>query len=435
VIPAETSSGEAAASVDASYLVLAAKYIRRQAKQLAAQLDGVCTAEDIEFVHRARVASRRLRAGMRMFADCFDAKLVKRWRKQIRRLTSELGDARDIDVQIEFLCGTLHAVTQPACYPGIARLLVRLEHRRELLQSNVVRAVDRLRAGGVLTEMQAVAKKVLAEPRAEQISVQCVCARRHTEPYIRRKLKQMLRHQESLSDPDDQAQHHAMRIAAKRLRYTLEIAKPAYGQLLDPFLDAVKTVQTLLGDVHDCDVWVEQLQAFAEAQRENVLAQFGNAGPFARLNVGIEYLRQDRHERRVRTFEELVAYWQELSRQGQWENLLRVFEEPGLPPTASEPPTTAKQPAKSEQPATAAQPAAAGQPITEAAAPPTTAQQPIAVARPAAAELSSPHWPKFAGRELHENRPPAAPRAEPSVEPSRPASGLARSAVSDASGR
>ncbi len=46
-------------SLDPSYRFLAAHYIRRQAKLLAEQLDGVRTGEDIEFVHRARVASRR----------------------------------------------------------------------------------------------------------------------------------------------------------------------------------------------------------------------------------------------------------------------------------------------------------------------------------------------------------------------------------------
>ena len=60
--------------MDSGYRLLAAKYIRRQAKQLAEQFDGVRAAEDIEFVHRARVATRRLRAALRMFDDCFARK-------------------------------------------------------------------------------------------------------------------------------------------------------------------------------------------------------------------------------------------------------------------------------------------------------------------------------------------------------------------------
>ena len=54
-------------AMDSGYRLLAARYIRRQAKQLAEQFDGIRAAEDIEFVHRARVATRRLRAALRMF--------------------------------------------------------------------------------------------------------------------------------------------------------------------------------------------------------------------------------------------------------------------------------------------------------------------------------------------------------------------------------
>jgi CHAD domain-containing protein len=379
------------APVDASYLALAAKYIRRQAKQLAEQLDGVCRAEDIEFVHRARVASRRLRAALRMFRRCFGRKTVKRWRKQIRRVTSELGDARDIDVQIEFLCGAMHSVHQPACYPGIARLLVQWEHRRGLLQTNVVKAVERLRSSGVLEEMQAVAKRALADPKTEAISVPSPIACRETAKHIRRRLKQALRYQDSLCDPQDLQRHHALRIAAKRLRYTLEIAKPVYDQQLEPIVEAVKKVQTLLGDVHDCDVWLQRLEAFAAAERENVLAQFGGAGPFSRLSVGIEYLRQDRGNRRQQAFGELVEYWEALQRQGLWETLLGIVAVPG------------EQPAKPPAPAAASLP------------PPSLPPGPL----PAAAELS-PHWQKFGSAEVRENPTQVPrPRGELFSEPAR----------------
>ena len=103
--------------MDCDHRRLAVKYIRQQARQLARQLDGVRAAEDIEYVHRARVATRRLRASLAMFGQCFAPKRVKRWRKAIRRLTGSLGDARDRDVQIEFLCGACGAERQ-GVFPG-----------------------------------------------------------------------------------------------------------------------------------------------------------------------------------------------------------------------------------------------------------------------------------------------------------------------------
>ncbi|MHC4177505.1 MAG: CHAD domain-containing protein [Planctomycetota bacterium] len=322
-------------SVDQSYRLLAAKYLRKQAKRLAAQIDGARRADDPECVHQARVASRRLRAAMRMFSDCFDAKQLKGWRKQIRRVTDRLGDARDRDVQIEFLCGVLDALDEKACYPGVARLLVKLEQQREQAQAQVVRAADRLGGSGVLEEIRAVAKAVLSEAQAEEVTLQSPFALAETRRHILDNLEQLLPYQDSLADGEDLQRHHAMRIAAKRLRYTVEISAPVYGGQLDGTIDAIKRVQTLLGEVHDCDVWVEHLQTFAAKERKRIVRHYGHPGPSARLEVGIEYLRQQRVERRQQVFGELVDYWQELSRERHWERLAetvgRAVPQPAVP--------------------------------------------------------------------------------------------------------
>ncbi len=299
-------------SWDASYRFLAAGHIRRQAKQLAEQLDGVRAAEDIECIHRARVASRRLRAALKMFSACFGGKTVKRWWKQIRRITREMGDARDKDVQIDFLCGSLAAIDDKRCFPGIARLLAKLERERELLQPKVSKAADRLAKRNTLDQMQSVTKTLLADKDRLEPGDYSDFTRRQTRGHVLCRMEKLLRHQDSLQNPCDQRRHHAMRIAAKRLRYTIELARPVYGQSLDEALAAVKRVQTLLGEVHDCDVWVERVDVFAKAERRRITMFFGGAGRFARLEPGIQCLRQERQVRRGQVFEELVAYWQEL---------------------------------------------------------------------------------------------------------------------------
>ena len=73
---------------------LAGAYVRRQAKLLASQLAGVRQAEEIEFIHQARVASRRLRTALRMFCGCFPANQIKPWRSEIQRVARKLGPAR-----------------------------------------------------------------------------------------------------------------------------------------------------------------------------------------------------------------------------------------------------------------------------------------------------------------------------------------------------
>ncbi|MDP3565474.1 MAG: CHAD domain-containing protein, partial [Methanoregula sp.] len=69
----------------------------------AKETEGVRAAEDIEYIHRMRVASRRLRAALPLFATCFPVKNYNRWSEEIRNITRALGEARDTDVQIAYL--------------------------------------------------------------------------------------------------------------------------------------------------------------------------------------------------------------------------------------------------------------------------------------------------------------------------------------------
>lgn len=305
--------------------------MRRQVKQLAAQLDGVRAAEDIEFVHRARVATRRLRSALRMFEGCFRHKKARRWRTAIRRTTIQLGDARDRDVQIEWLCSTLATLTAKECFPGISHILVLLEREREQLQRKVVKAVDRIEAQGVLRDIRRTTTRILLDTNLESdmVATPVACAR--TGKHIRRQLDALLQYQGSLGDPNDREQHHAMRIAVKRLRYTLEIARPVCPGQLDEALDAAKTVQSLLGDIHDCDVWLEDLDAFADSERQRIAAMFGHAGRFSHLEPGIDYLRQDRQSHRQATFARLVEFWADLGRRQLWERLVRLAASHKLP--------------------------------------------------------------------------------------------------------
>ncbi len=62
--------------------------------------EGAKEGADIEFVHEMRVTSRRLRAAMDNFADCFPKKPFKKHYKKIRAITRTMGAVRDLDVLI-----------------------------------------------------------------------------------------------------------------------------------------------------------------------------------------------------------------------------------------------------------------------------------------------------------------------------------------------
>ena len=67
---------------DPGYRILAASSLRKQVKQLAEHLGGVRLGEDIEAIHRARVASWRLCAALGMFRACWKRKQVKAWKSR-----------------------------------------------------------------------------------------------------------------------------------------------------------------------------------------------------------------------------------------------------------------------------------------------------------------------------------------------------------------
>lgn len=315
-------------TIDDSFRTMAASYFRRQLRQLRRQFDGIRRAAEVEPIHQARVASRRLRAGLRVFAGCFPSEAVDRWTKEIRRVTRGLGKARDRDVQIGWLEGLLDELTEPAYLPGLARVLVRLERKRERGQADVLRALDRFQQSGTLAEMRGATRRILAATRRRQALIPSVAVCQQAEWQLLERLDEFLQFQTCLDDPDDYQRHHAMRIASKRLRYTMEICRAAYGGGLDEPIATMKRLQTLLGDIHDADVWVDYLGKVGDKERRRIIRRYGSDGPLARIEAGIDWLRQECRCRRERLFAELVGMWRELARQNYWDELLLTIRDP-----------------------------------------------------------------------------------------------------------
>lgn len=327
---------------DQGYQVLAARYLGKQLKTLSRQLHGVRADDDIECVHQARVASRRLRAALAMFADCLPSKRVRRWRQAIRRVTKKLGAARDTDVQILFLERVLADLgpEQKRLRPGVERFLLRLRQQRARIQPKVVKVIDRFEKSGVLIEMHLQMEQMLFGLDLRQVELASPAARRRTGFHIQEKLAPLLAQKACLDDPADRDGHHQLRIAAKRLRYTMEVCKPALDGQLVHAIAAAKEMQSALGDIHDCDVWVDRVDAFVVEERERTRTYFGHVRPFARLLPGLEFVRAERHSHRHAAFEQLRQRWRELEEDQQvWPQLVRLLAaaaEPDPAPTVDE---------------------------------------------------------------------------------------------------
>jgi hypothetical protein len=64
-----------------------------------------------------------------------------------------------------------------------------------------------------------------------------------------------------VGDPRNVTELHDLRIAAKRLRYTLELFRFAFTSELNGLIDEVKSIQEHIGDMHDADVMIERVVA------------------------------------------------------------------------------------------------------------------------------------------------------------------------------
>ncbi|MCK5272316.1 MAG: CHAD domain-containing protein, partial [Sedimentisphaerales bacterium] len=206
------------------------------------------------------------------------------------------------------------------------------------------------------------AGRILFGLKRHRVSVQSPYVFQQVRRHVQKKLDDLMAYQDCLANPHDYKRHHLMRIAAKRLRYTLEICRTVYSGRLDNIIKAIKKLQTLLGDIHDCDVRVGRLQTFLEEEHQRTVDYFGHAQPFARLKVGIEYCQRDCLSQREQMFEKLTDYQQKLNEQKLWEKLVRIIREPIETSRAAEQPAEIEQSAEIQQPTETEQPTEVKQP-------------------------------------------------------------------------
>jgi CHAD domain-containing protein len=123
-----------------------ARIVRVRAGELFEHADGVLDTTDIERVHAMRVASRRLRAVLEIFAPCFPAAEFKGVLRDVKQLADALGERRDPDVHIAALQEFSKSLVA-ANRPGVARLIEELGERQargnELLAAELERARER----------------------------------------------------------------------------------------------------------------------------------------------------------------------------------------------------------------------------------------------------------------------------------------------------
>jgi CHAD domain-containing protein len=215
---------------------------------------GTRLGEDIEALHDMRVATRRMRAAFRVFGSFYMPKAIAAYRKGLKRTGRALGPVRDLDV---FRAKThAYLFTLPQSQQGdLDRFLAVLQAHRDSARERMNIYLDSANYTlfkerfdqFVQTEGMGSRPALLedGEPIPHRV--------RHVAPLvIYQRLATVRAYDEWVSIPDPPPERlHALRIACKRLRYTLEFFREVLGPDTGALIKSIVTIQDHLGNLQD----------------------------------------------------------------------------------------------------------------------------------------------------------------------------------------
>ena len=234
--------------------------IASSVERLLLQLPQVHLDQDVEGVHQARVASRRLRSDLRTFGALLDGGAVEELRAELAWLGGELGRVRDADVLGQQLRRRLAA--HPEIDTGAAGDVLRLlDKQRKAALAAVTGELVGPRALALLDALVALAAEPPLQAEADGPAAKVL------PPLVAKSWRKLRRHVRQLDDPPADEALHQTRILAKRVRYAAEAVRPAAPKEAAYFARHAAAIQTVLGDQHDFVVAGQWLAAHASSLR------------------------------------------------------------------------------------------------------------------------------------------------------------------------
>lgn len=144
---------------DVSFREAASLAVGTRAAEVWEHERGVLDTGKIEGVHDMRVATRRLRAVMEIFAPCFPKKRHREALREVKELADVLGERRDPDVMIDRLRAVAGDLTNED-RPGIESLIEELEAGQAEANERVARALAAARERKLPERLELLAAEV-----------------------------------------------------------------------------------------------------------------------------------------------------------------------------------------------------------------------------------------------------------------------------------
>ena len=270
-----------------------------------------------EGVHDMRVWSRRLRSALNDFEPHRRKSALPI--SKVRTIAKSLGGVRDQDVAIAAL-EKLAAEARGKAGDGIEMLTAERRARREQARTALEKAVSVEAIKSLRDQFERKLQGVKATPRKSVT----------TEPadsgptfgslgpqIVNARLKDLRKAGPDIYSPYLIKELHELRILAKRLRYAVDLFAACGGDELTAMAKEIAQLQTSLGELHDCDVWIEDLGARLkkiasrdQSDRETVV-----------LRVGCSWLLKHFATVRAEHYRDALSRWQQWEEDGFWDKL------------------------------------------------------------------------------------------------------------------
>ena len=228
---------------------------------------------DIEYVHDLRVGARKAAAALRMFAPCLPSSSRDDVDRRLRRIRRAAGPARDLDVIGQRLSRLAEAW---GTTPELSAALDHIGKGRRRAQRPLVKAHRRARKQGLKGLIRDVSRRIgwYGEGPEPELRVWVDAALR---PVLDRFFAR------SSADLTNTAALHAMRIAEKRVRYSLEVLGEVVGASFDRLAPVLKELQDRLGEINDHDAACSLMLRWRDRSNEAELREvFGHLAAFER---------------------------------------------------------------------------------------------------------------------------------------------------------
>ena len=273
--------------------------------------------DDIENLHKMRVSTRRIRSAFRVFNDYIDLQKLKEIHKGMQRTGQKLGTIRDLDVfweKTEYYLETFPEERQNE----LSALQEVWERKYRKSRENLMAYLD----GDYYTNLkESFAKSLQKDAYWHEKNVPNQGGAkpyrvRHLLPaIIYQQMADILAYDEWITNPSVSLKElHQLRIAGKKLRYTLEAFEETLSPQTETAITEIRKLQDHLGDVQDALVASEYLRDFLTwgkwgkpKEKKNKLPQEPILAPGVATYLAD---RQGELYRQLRTFPEVWAYFQ-----------------------------------------------------------------------------------------------------------------------------